>query len=75
MRNISAKILDTPYQLILGRPDIKRHKLLLKLIDHFEIEREDGQTPNHTRDASAPDFPSALSQPSVSCMHPVDSTS
>ena len=35
---ITAKILDTPYDLILGRPDIKKHNLLQRIGNHLFVE-------------------------------------
>jgi hypothetical protein len=35
MTDVSARILDTPYNLILGRPDIIKYDLLHKLSSHF----------------------------------------
>jgi hypothetical protein len=35
---ITAKILDTPYSIILGRPDIKKHNILLRIGNHLFVE-------------------------------------
>ena len=35
---ITAKILDTPYDLILGRPDIKKHNLTQRIGNHLYVE-------------------------------------
>ena len=35
---ITAKILDTPYELILGRPDIKKHNILQRIGNHLYVE-------------------------------------
>ena len=34
--NVVAKILDTPYDFILGLPDIRKHNMLNKVKSHFE---------------------------------------
>jgi hypothetical protein len=70
MSNLTAKILDTPYQLILGRPDIKKYKLLKKLVDHFELRDRDGETPTHATPDSAHRRARVPGQPCASDDHP-----
>ncbi len=67
MKDVKFKILDTPCQLIL--PDIIKHKLLTKLVRHFQIE-ESGQTPTHPVDGTSHDDPGVRGQPSASDVHP-----
>jgi hypothetical protein len=35
---VTAKVLDTPYDLILGRPDIIRHNILQRINDHLYVK-------------------------------------
>ena len=36
--DVVAKILDTPYDFILGLPDIRKHNMLTKVKSHFSEE-------------------------------------
>jgi hypothetical protein len=38
---VTAKILDTPYDFILGRPDIIRHNILQRIGDHLYVKSND----------------------------------
>ncbi len=68
---ISAQILDTPYQLILGRPDIIKYDLLQVLQSHFTIEEaaSKGDLRKHSQDNSSHTATCTMSHRKASHVH------
>jgi len=72
MESLKAKILDIPYDIIIGRPTILKHNLLHKLSTHF-FQRptvKTGGISTQSGDLSTHDVPKLLRQPLVSEDHP-----
>ncbi|MDR3539363.1 MAG: hypothetical protein P4L69_00105, partial [Desulfosporosinus sp.] len=68
---LQAKILDTPYDIIIGRPTILKHNLLHKLKDHFSSDdTKTGGVSTRGKDLSAHDVRTTLSQPLLPEDHP-----
>ena len=58
IKDITAVVLDTPYQMILGRPDIKKYNILPKLSANFgESETKTGTPQPHKSDLATPAVP------------------
>ena len=69
--NLNAKILDTPYNLIIGRPDIIKYDLLHVLTSHFSDHREgEGELPERDNLDSAHTVRSEKFQRTV--VHPIN---
>lgn len=71
LSSVVATILDTPYEMIIGRPDIKKHKLLRKFSTHFGDDTNTETLPTHTRDITSLGVPGVSGQPSVVTDHSV----
>ena len=41
IKNVVAKILDTPFDFIIGRPDIKKYNVLAKNMSQFRVKSND----------------------------------
>lgn len=69
---MQAKILDIPYDIIIGRPTIVENKLLYKLKDHFSGKGdENGGVRTRDMNISAHDVRNTLGQPLVPEDHPI----
>jgi hypothetical protein len=69
---LQARILDIPYEMIIGRPDIIKHDMLSKLNKHFSEKNVDvGRVPTRSAGLSTHDANTTLGQPSVSHDHPI----
>jgi len=71
LEHLQAKILDIPYDIIIGRPTIVEHQLLHKLSTHFSEENvASGGAPTRSSNHSAHDVTAAFGQPTVPEDHP-----
>jgi hypothetical protein len=68
LRNLQAKLIDTSFDIIVGRPDIVKHAMLGKLCEHFG-KASNGEVPTHS-DNTTHGCPPVLGQPSVPQDHP-----
>jgi hypothetical protein len=68
LQNLQAKLIDTSFDLLIGRPDIIKHSMLGKLCNHFG-GNSDGEVQTHSGNATL-DCPSMPGQPSVPQDHP-----